>query len=123
MKISDKQVNVLRWAVRIVGLVVLVFALPFYFGYGNPLPFVNPDYTVFDNVWLSAFPLILLGLALGWKWEKVGGWMIVAPIVVGTVVTIFTIREFIPGPMYFPLVVGGLYLFLGYRKKVKKRKA
>jgi hypothetical protein len=31
----------------------MIFALPFYFGYGNPLPFINQDYTLWDNYWLT----------------------------------------------------------------------
>jgi hypothetical protein len=116
MKISKKQLIRVRWMARAGALLVLLLGLPFYFGYGNPLPFANPDNDAFDNLWLTIFPLMFLGLALGWKWERVGGWIVVASIVGGGVATIFLVGEFIPGPMYVPLLLGVLYLISGYRK-------
>jgi len=48
----------------------LVLGLPFYSGYGNPLPFVNPDYTWIENFGLALVPFVFIGLALGWKYKK-----------------------------------------------------
>ncbi|MCW8965148.1 MAG: hypothetical protein OQK82_00465 [Candidatus Pacearchaeota archaeon] len=117
MKLSKKQLKIMTWTTRIAALAVLLFGLPFYFGYGNPLPFINPDYTLFDNIWLSAFPLIFIGLALGWKWEKVAGYLITMPIVIATIIGVALIRESLPGPMFVPLIIGIFYLIIGYNKK------
>ena len=100
-----------------MSLLVLLFALPFYFGYGDFIPFTNPDYSFFDNVWLSAFPLILVGLALGWKYEKIGGYLLVVPTIIGILLGIVVVKEGLPGPMYVPLILGILYLVVGYFKK------
>jgi hypothetical protein len=90
--------------------------LPFYLGYGNPLPFMNPENNFFDNIWLITFPLMFLGLALGWKWEKIGGYTIIAPIIIASIIcSIFSDEIGIPGPMFIPLVVGILYLIVGYK--------
>lgn len=72
MKFKKEQIKVVKWIARISALLLLLMVLPFYFGYGNPLPFVDPTYTLAENIGLTAFPIILLGLALGWRYEKLG---------------------------------------------------
>lgn len=101
--------TVLKWASRILGTVVLLFGLPFYVGYGNPLPFTNPSYSFYDNTWLSVFPLMFIGLALGWKWPKMGGFVTTVPILFGFAVTIIK-RGGMPTHMVVPLLVGLLYI-------------
>ena len=98
-----------------ISLAIILFALPFYFGYGNPLPFTSPENTAFDNTWLTVFPLMFIGLAIGWKCEKTGGYLIVLPIAIATIITIIIEGEGLPGPMFFPLILGILYLVLGYK--------
>jgi hypothetical protein len=51
MKLTKKRLKIIKWTTRILALAILLFGLPFYFGYGNPLPFINPDYGLLDNVW------------------------------------------------------------------------
>jgi len=46
MEIKMKNYKFLKWSTRILALVIIIFGLPFYFGYGNPLPFLNPEYSV-----------------------------------------------------------------------------
>jgi hypothetical protein len=109
------NLKVFRWTVRILALIVFLFGILFYFGYGNPLPFVDPDDTLFDTIWKIVFPLMFLGLLLGWLNENLGGWLIVLPIVIASVVGIFLFGEFIPGPMIVPFLIGVCYLVLGDR--------
>jgi hypothetical protein len=116
MKLTTKKLKILRWTARILAVATLLFGLPFYFGYGNPLPFINPEYTLWDNMWLSIFPLMFLGLALGWKFEKTGGYLISIPLVIGLLAGLIMQGEFI-GFMCVPLVIGILYLIAGYSKK------
>ena len=116
MKSTKKHIKIIKWTARITALAALLLGLPFYFGYGNPLPFANPENSVFDNVWLFTFPLMFIGLGLGWKWEKVGGYMIVIPITIATIIGIIIIKEGLPGPMFIPMIIGILYLIVGYKK-------
>ncbi|MBN1593529.1 MAG: hypothetical protein JW941_09845 [Candidatus Coatesbacteria bacterium] len=109
---------ILRWVARSVSLVIIIFGLPFYFGYGNPLPFLDEGYTLFDNTWLIIFPLMFIGLALGWKYEIVGGYVIAVPIVVGFIISVI-VGEGFSAHMLFPLGIGALYLWVGYKGRVK----
>ena len=111
MNISQKQAIILRRTARTLALVSLVFGLPFYFGYGNPLPFINPEYTLWDNTWLSIFPLMFIGLITGWKYEKIGGLLIVLPLTFGMLLALFTQQDF-AWVMFIPLLTGIFYLTL-----------
>ncbi len=114
--IKNMNIKIVRWAGRIIGLATILFGLPFYFGYGNPLPFLNSEYTLWDNFWLTTFPIMFIGLGLGWKYEKIGGYLVSVPITAGLILGIIAERELI-FPMLVPLLVGILYLVSGYKKE------
>lgn len=109
--------KILTWFARIFALCVLLFALPFYFGYGNPLPFAKPDYSLWENVALFMMPLVFIGLATGWKYPKVGGWVIIISIAIGFAVGLLTEAN-LSINLSVPLIPGILYLMDGYRKKI-----
>lgn len=70
-----------------------------------------------DNIWLLTFPFMFIGLGLGWKWEKIGGYMIVIPLAVAFIIGFVLLREGLPGPMFIPMIVGILYLVVGFGNK------
>ncbi len=72
MKLGEKSQQILKWISRILAATIILFGLPFYFGYGNPLAFINSDYSMCDKTWLIVFPLMFIGLAIGWKIPIVG---------------------------------------------------
>lgn len=115
---EQKNFNPIKWIARILALCILVFALPFYFGYGNPLPFAKPDYSLWENVALSMMPLVFIGLALGWKYPKVGGWLIVIPVIIGFVVGLLTEAN-LSINLAVPLIPGILYLIYGHKNAYK----
>ena len=101
-----------------MALGILIFALPFYFGYGNPLPFAKADYSLWENVALAMMPLVFIGLALGWKYPKVGGWLIVAAVATGFAVGFLTEAN-LSANLAVPLIPGILYLIDGYKNTRK----
>ncbi|MFA6106670.1 MAG: hypothetical protein WC745_03285 [Patescibacteria group bacterium] len=108
----------IKWTARILALCILIFALPFYFGYGNPLPFAKPDYSLWENVALAMMPLVFIGLALGWKYPKVAGWLIIISIAIGLIVGLLTEAN-LSINLAVPLIPGILYLIDGYKRQVK----
>ncbi len=96
---------------------ILIFALPFYFGYGNPLPFANPGYSLWENVALTMMPLVFIGLALGWKYPKIGGWIIIVSIAIGFIVGYFTEAN-ISVNLLVPVLPGILYIIYSYKKRM-----
>ena len=109
----------IKWTARVLALCILIFALPFYFGYGNPLPFAKPDYSLWENVALAMMPLVFIGLALGWKYPKTGGLLVVASIIIGLVVGLLTEAN-LSINLAVPLIPGILYLMDGYKKYEQK---
>ena len=120
MKLNKRKLNIIKWITRILATAVVIFGLPFYFGYGNPLPFINPEYSIWDNTWLSIFPLMFIGLVLGWKFEKTGGILISIPIFIGFIIG-FLVEKEITVHMILPFLIGVLYIFVGLVKvKIEK---
>ncbi len=119
MKLTEKQIKTIRVVARGIALFSLLFGLPFYFGYGNPLPFLDPGYTPWDNVWLSIFPIMFFGLALGWKYEKLGGYLVTVPLACGLIFGIVAEGELITH-MLVPFLAGIGYLFVGYARKMSQ---
>mgnify|MGYP006277452773 FL=1 len=112
---KDKTVTIIKWTARICSVLVIIFGLPFYFGYGNPIPFISPDYTFLDNLWLIIFPIMFIGVAVGWKNEKLGGFLSSIPVFIGLIASYLIQGETVT-VMLFPLIVGMLYLTVYYRK-------
>lgn len=115
MDVNNRKIIQLKWVARIIAVAVIIFGLPFYFGYGNPLPFINPYYTLWDNMWLTIFPIMFIGLAVGLKFEKIGGYLVTIPIGLGLLMGLLMQGELV-GYMLVPLVVGILYLIAGCKK-------
>lgn len=115
MKLETTQAKVIKWFARISALLILLIGLPFYFGYGNPLPFINPEYTFAENAGLIVFPIIFVGLVLGWKYEKLGGYLVSAPLMLGFILSLIAKTSF-PINILIALIPGLLYLAVGYNK-------
>ncbi len=79
------------------------------------MPFLKQDYTWYDNLRLITFPLIFMELALGWKYEKIGGYLITTSLLTGLLISIITKEGFSPN-MLLPFLVGISYLIIGYKK-------
>lgn len=108
--------KLIKWSSRILALFILLFALPFYFGYGNPLPFIKADYSIWENVELSIIPLVFIGLALGWKYPKTGGWIIIILITISFIVG-FATKANLSINLATPIIPGILYLIDGYKTR------
>jgi len=80
-----------------------------YFAYGNPSPFADSNYDFFDNLWRAVFPLMFIGLALGWKYEKIGGYLVIIGILTRFIVSII-ITEGLSLHMSIPLIAGIMIL-------------
>jgi hypothetical protein len=118
MKLSKKQHLTARWTARILAAATILFGLPFYFGYGNPLPFFNPGYSLWDNIWLAVFPLIFIGLGLGLKFERIGGYLVTISITIGFLLGLIT-RNDMSVNMIIPFLAGVMYLLSGYSKETR----
>jgi hypothetical protein len=117
MELDKRNFKILKWITRILASTIIIVGLPFYFGYGNPLPFINPEYSMLDNMWLTVFLFMFIGLGLGWRWPKIAGLLITIPILVGFIVLLIA-GGGIPLQMLIPFVVGVLYIVVGSAKVI-----
>ncbi len=103
----------LQSVTKILATILFILIIPFYFGYGLPIPNLNLSFV--ENLWLTIFPVFISGLLIGWKWEKLAGYMITIPILIGVVST-FCINEDPSIALILPFTVGIMYLVCGYKK-------
>jgi hypothetical protein len=73
MTVQERIIVAVRWGVRGVGLLLLGLILAFAVGEGVPNPFRQPA-TV--NLLSSALLAMVAGLLIAWKWEGIGGCLI-----------------------------------------------
>lgn len=111
--------NIIKWTARIIALGILVFVLPFYFGYGNPLPFARSEYSLWENVALIVMPLVFIGLMLGWRYPKIGGGLVLISVVVVFIVGFLTDATF-SANLAVPIIPGLLYLISGHKKEKER---
>lgn len=101
---------------RVLAFLLLAFALPFYFGYGNPLPFTDPNNSLLDNLWLMVFPVVFIALVLGWRYPRVAAYMILFSVLSVSMFSLLVFGEGFPWPMSGPVFVALLYLVSSFRK-------
>lgn len=112
---NNKMIKILTYITKLLALLLIIIALPFYFGYGNPLPFINPNYSFVDNLWLTILPLMFIALIISFKYEKLGGYLLFISISTGILLTLLITKEFIY-IMVPPLLLGVLFLLISYSK-------
>lgn len=103
------------WTTRILSIFIILFGLPFYFGYGNPLPFLNSNFSLLENIWLTLFPIIFISLGIGLKYPKVSGYILTITLTLAQILTLILEKEIIL-PMLLPLIVGILNLIFVWNK-------
>ncbi len=69
---KQKIVTILRWIARIWSLLVFIFALVVIF---SPDPYAVHPPTAKEVFLLSFWGIAILGLLIGWKWERLGGFI------------------------------------------------
>lgn len=116
---TQKQEKITKWSARIIALVILLLGLSFYSGYGNPLPFINSDYSLWKNIVLIMNILIFIGLALGWKYEKIAGYLIIFSLIIGLLIGVLTKSGFSIN-LFIAIIPGILYLISGYNNHKTK---
>jgi hypothetical protein len=73
---SPNIVTSLRWVARIAGLLVLLIVLAIAIGEGYPNPFTY-TMTSYEQIMSLSLLVMLVGILLSWKWEGMGGGLLV----------------------------------------------
>jgi hypothetical protein len=115
---EKKWVPVVRWVARIWSLFPILFGLA---------EIIYPDHGMQEGVvvpwtdWLSLgiLGVSIFGLAVAWRWERIGGWISAGALAVFVVVFLITVERSFPTVLIFILGIGtpaALYLIAAYRK-------
>ncbi len=107
-----KTIKILRWTARILGGLILVLVLLFFFGEGLP---ELSTLTAHESRLLFSMLLMLIGTAFAFKWELVGSLL----IIFGYILFAFFNQKLLPGPV-LPIFLFTGILFLITAVKTKK---
>ena len=111
---SRTWVRVTRWVARIWSLAPILFALSeILFPHaeeGVPVPWT-------DWLALSLAFISVIGLALAWRWERLGGWISIAALGIFLVLFLITVERSFPMVLIFLAGIGvpaALFLISAY---------
>ena len=108
-------VRVLRWVARVTALVMVVFILIMFLGEGIADGFGGfLVLTLRESLMMASFVIIFLGLLLGWRWEILGGALVIGGMAVFYWLNYAFSGTLPQGPYFLIIAIPGLlYLFCG----------
>ena len=111
---TKKWVPIARWTARIWSLGPILFALAEII-----FPHSEEGGAVAWTDWLalSVVFISLIGLALAWRWERLGGWISAVALVVFLVLFVLTVERFFPAVVIILVGIGvpaALFLVCAY---------
>lgn len=114
---SKSWVRVTRWVARIWSLGPILFVLAeILFPHaeeGIPVPWT--EWLALSVVFIS-----VIGLAMAWRWERLGGWISAAALAVFLVMFLITVERSFPAVLIFLVGIGvpaALFLISAYAER------
>jgi len=108
-------VTTVRWTARIIGTLLLLLIAVFAIGEGLPNPLILSPREI---LLFAAIAMMLVGLIVAWKWEGIGGLLILGGYIFFAVVNHGAPFNIVFGPW---LLTGLLYLACGLMKSKAAR--
>jgi hypothetical protein len=107
--------KIIRWIARILGSALFLLVLAFIIGEGYPNPL---KLTASELISMIAFLMMLIGIPLAWKWEGLGGLIMLIGFIIFWIVNYLGSHRVGVGWVFpiFP-IVGILFLFSSWRTK------
>ena len=106
--------TMLRWTARVVGIALLILIATFAVGEGVPNPLAM---SVLENLLTIGILTMLVGQLLAWKWEGLGGLLIVGGFALFAIVNHGISFNIVFGPW---LATGLMYLICWWRSPIKQ---
>jgi hypothetical protein len=104
-------IAIARWTARVLGTLLLVLVVLFAISEGVPNPFHQP---LAVNLISLGMVMMLTGLLAAWKWEGVGGFLVVA----GWILVVIVNRGFRPNGIFEAfLIVGILHVLCWWKSR------
>jgi len=115
---NPKTRKVIRWIARIWAALMAAFILFMFFG-DAVMAGIIPIFqlTFRESLLMAAFVIVFIGLILAWKWERLGGWMIVGGMTAFYFLNFAFSGDIPRGPFFLIIATPGiLFLFSFYYK-------
>ena len=114
---TRRWVLVTRWVARIWSLGPILFILA-----EIVFPHAEEGVEVPLTDWLNLSLLFIsvIGLALAWRWERLGGWLSLITLVALTIVFVINVERSFPAVLFFLLGIGTpavLFLISSYAER------
>lgn len=119
---NKKLLLAIRWIARALAALMAAF-IAFMFVGNAAADGVGPlfNMTIRESLMMAAFAAVFVGLILGWKQEKLGGWLAVVGLALFYIFDFAFSGSFPRGP-FFPLIAlpGILFLLAGYTQQARE---
>ncbi len=115
---NEKTTRIIRWTARIWSALMAALILIIFIG-DAVAEGIGPLFglSLRDILMMVAFFIVFLGLILGWKWERLAGYLIVGGMVAFYLVDFLLSEDFPRGPTFLMIAFPGfLYLLASLRK-------
>jgi hypothetical protein len=114
------SLSVLRWSARVLSILVIGVVLLFAFGEGLNLS----HFSVRELILFAFFPVgVCLGMALAWRWEGLGGGIIIASLASFYLVHRLTSSAFPRGLAFVAMAAPGFLFFLYWLRTLPTAKS
>lgn len=117
---NQKITQLIHWIARILAALMAAF-IAFMFVGNAAADGIGPliNMTLRETLMMAAFVAVFVGLILGWKRAKAGGWLVVVGMVLFYLFD-FAFSGTFPRGGFFPLIAlpGLLFLILGYSERI-----
>ena len=112
---NPKTRKVIRWIGRIWAAVMAAFILFMFIG-DAVMDGIDPLFhLVFrESLMMAAFVIVFIGLILAWKWERLGGWMIVGGMTAFYILDFAFSGDFPRGPFFLIIALPGILFLISF---------
>jgi len=112
---NTKTRKILRWIARIWAALMAAMILFIFIG-NAAADGIGPIFhlTFRETLMMVAFLIVFAGLILAWKWERLGGWMIIGGMAAFYILDFAFSGDFPRGPFFLIIALPGILFLISY---------
>jgi len=119
---SPQTRKIIRWIARVWAALMAAFILFMTIGEAALEGFGPIFHLAFwESLMVGAFSIVFTGLILAWKWERLGGWLIIGGMAAFYLLNLIFSGDFPRGPFFVIIALPGILFLISYytRKKAE----